>query len=84
MRGWRLLGRSGCHLCDEFLEEFAAAFPGQGLVQDDVDARDEWRTRYGRRVPVLIDARGEPVCETFFDPDRVRAAATRDAGASAG
>lgn len=65
----RLLTRADCHLCDEFLEELAHAAPAlaRSLVVEDVDSRDEWRRRYGRRIPVLLDGQGRVVCEGRFD-----------------
>ncbi len=71
----RLLTRPGCGLCDDFVEAFAAELPQlfAQLTIVDVDDRDDWRARYGLRIPVLLDGAGEPVCETFFDAEQVRA-----------
>lgn len=56
---WRLLSRPGCHLCDEFLSELTVLLPAAATIQRcNVDARDEWRAAFGRRIPVLIDAAG--------------------------
>lgn len=63
-----LLGRPGCHLCDEFEEELRAHVGAAlDLEHADVDSRREWRDEFGRRVPVLLTAQGELVCETRFD-----------------
>lgn len=65
-----LLGRPGCHLCEEFREALEAEFPGRFEVTEAcVDDRPEWRERYGLKIPVLLDAEGRVVCATFFDPD---------------
>lgn len=71
-----LLTRPGCGLCDDFVEAFAAELPQRfgELAIADVDEREDWRGRYGEVIPVLLDAAGRVICETFFDADRVRAA----------
>lgn len=71
-----LLTRPGCGLCDDFVEAFAAELPQRfaQLALAGVDEREDWRERYGRVIPVLLDAQGTVLCETFFDADRVRAA----------
>ena len=62
-----LLTRPGCHLCDDFLDQWRLAFPGVDLPRCNVDADPELARRYGIRIPVLLDASGEVVCEAFFD-----------------
>ncbi|MGQ3056495.1 MAG: glutaredoxin family protein [Nevskia sp.] len=76
-----LLGRDGCGLCEEFLEGFAAACPDllPRLAMADVDSRAGWAGRWGHLIPVLIDDEGTPLCETFFDEARLRAALADDA-----
>lgn len=56
--GLLLLTREDCPLCDEFLEELAHEFPrlATAVVIADVDSREDWRERFGRRIPVLLDA----------------------------
>lgn len=51
-----LLVRSYCHLCDEMRDALApvAARHGATVVEIDLDARPEWETRFGDRVPVLM------------------------------
>ena len=67
-----LLGRPGCHLCEEFRDELEAAFPGRFDVREAcVDDRPEWRQRWGLKIPVLLDADGQLVCATVFDPDEL-------------
>ncbi len=69
----RLLGRPGCHLCDEM----EAALRDEGLAAEairylNVDADPALRARYGLRIPVLLD--GDSVlCEGRIDRRRVRA-----------
>lgn len=67
--GLLLLTREDCPLCDEFLEELAHEFPrlaGEVLIAD-VDSRDDWRERYGRRIPVLLDESGTVWSEGRLD-----------------
>jgi len=56
-----LLGRPGCHLCEEALErlEPICRSAGFGLRAADVDASDIWRERHGLRIPVLLDGETE-------------------------
>lgn len=66
----QLLGRPGCHLCEEFRDELERAFPGRFEVREAcVDDRPEWRARYGLKIPVLLDERGALLCATHFDPE---------------
>lgn len=66
--------RQGCHLCEILLEELLAMTRGRAAVEvRDVDTRDDWRRRYGTRVPV-VEHQGRPVCELRLDPAAVRAA----------
>ncbi len=63
-----LLGRPGCHLCDEFEEELRAhAGNTLDLERADVDSRPDWRDQFGRRIPVLLTGTGELVCEARFE-----------------
>lgn len=68
-----LLTREGCGLCEEFEIELRAHLgdrPFQ-LSHAEVDSRPEWRLRYGRSIPVLLDAAGSLICETRFDAGAV-------------
>jgi len=61
----RLLSRPGCHLCDEMR---AAVLPlvtslGGTLVQVDVDSDPVLSERFGREIPVLLDAEGRVVAK---------------------
>lgn len=67
----RLLGRPECELCEEMLAELQA-HPDAGALSIEwfnVDADPDWQRRYGLRIPVLLDAWGEVVCEGRFDKD---------------
>ncbi len=72
MAEYWLLSRPGCHLCEEFLEVFADAFPALAARVRivDVDEHKTWRERFGRRIPVLVDGSGAVICEGVFDPER--------------
>ncbi|WP_051101862.1 glutaredoxin family protein [Solimonas variicoloris] len=67
---WLLLSRPDCHLCEAFEEalqaHLGAALPP--LERACVDARGEWRMRYGQRIPVLLDADGRVLAEGVFEP----------------
>lgn len=65
----RLLGRAECGLCEEMEQALREhpAFAGLQLQQTDVDESPELQRRYGLRVPVLLDAWSEVVCEGHFD-----------------
>lgn len=69
----RLIGRPGCHLCEELLEALQTEFPNQAwtIEQADVDSREDWQRRYGLKIPVLLDDDGSVVCATFFDAEAV-------------
>lgn len=70
MRQLLLLGRPDCHLCEVF-EAALLAHPDAGRYRIEhacVDDRGEWRMRYGRRIPVLLDEAGEVLGEGVFDP----------------
>jgi len=65
-----LLTRPDCHLCEEFRAELEQAFPGRFEVREAcVDDREDWRARYGLKIPVLLDADGALLCATRFDPE---------------
>ncbi|TJY63070.1 glutaredoxin family protein [Sinimarinibacterium sp. CAU 1509] len=67
-----LLGRPGCHLCEDFAEDLQIHLAGRAfeLEHADVDSTGEWRMRYGRRIPVLLDAQGRVLSEGQFDAER--------------
>ncbi len=51
-----LLGRTGCHLCDDARTVVAAVADelGVGWVERDVDAEAALADEYGDRVPVVL------------------------------
>ncbi|MES0873596.1 glutaredoxin family protein [Sinimarinibacterium thermocellulolyticum] len=70
MRRLLLLGRPDCHLCEAFEQALREGPLPDGCVVDHacVDDRGEWRMRYGRRIPVLLDEDGRVLAEGVFDP----------------
>lgn len=76
MSGFVLLSRPGCHLCEDFFAALAAQFPelAAHTVWADVDTREDWRRRYGHRIPVLLDASGQRICAERFDAAAIAAA----------
>ncbi len=71
----RLLGRRGCHLCDEARSTVAAvaAEAAVGWDEIDVDSDGDLADEYGDRVPVvLLDGREHAYWRV--DAERLRAA----------
>lgn len=68
-----LLGRPGCHLCEEFeFELLAHAGPGTlQIALEDVDSREDWKRRYGMKIPVLLADDGSLICATRVDVSAV-------------
>ena len=69
MKALTLLGRPGCHLCDDMraaLEEFRASFEFS-LREVDIDTDPALVARYGRLIPVLTEGHRE-ICHYFLDP----------------
>jgi hypothetical protein len=68
-----LLGRPDCHLCETFEQALLESLDPARFVLEHacVDDRGEWRMRYGRRIPVLLDDRGEVLAEGVFDRQRL-------------
>jgi glutaredoxin len=73
-----LIGKPGCHLCDEaraVIEAVTAEF-GVGYTELDITQDEELYTRWWEQIPVtLVDG----VQHDFWrvDPDRLRAALRR-------
>ena len=71
-----LVGREGCHLCDDArvaVNDVLADFPSVTLVEASIDTDDELRHRYHDEIPVvLIDGRMHAYWRV--DPERLRAA----------
>lgn len=64
-----LLGRDGCHLCEDMrtaLSPWADRF--QFAVEEvDIAGKPELEARYGWDIPVLLAGEAE-ICRHFFDP----------------
>jgi hypothetical protein len=72
MRVWTLLSRPGCELCEAFAQELYAHLGGhEGVVVADVDSREDWRRRFGDRIPVLLDQSGLPLMISVFNPEQL-------------
>lgn len=71
----RFLSRSECGLCEELIRDLREHPGGEAIELEwlDVDTNPEWQRRYGLRIPVLLDAWGEVVCEGRFDADAFEA-----------
>ncbi len=68
---WVLMQRDDCHLCDLALAALAAVqFPEFESVFIDGDA--ELESRYGERVPVLLDSRSGVALDWPFDAQALR------------
>lgn len=65
----RLLTRPGCHLCGEMKAKVGplVARLGGTLAEVDVDADPALSERFGREIPVLLDAEGR-VLAKLRDP----------------
>jgi len=75
-----LIGRPGCHLCDDARAVVAevAAQTGAGWQEWSIDDDEELRSRYAEQIPVtLVD--GRPHDFWRVSPDRLRAALARPA-----
>lgn len=69
-----MLSRSYCHLCDDMiaaLQELQGRIAG-GFAFDviDIDQYPALETKWGDKVPVLLDD-GVEICHYFLDPDRL-------------
>ncbi len=70
----RLMTRKACCLCED-AERVLHALEQEGLCRVeccDVDLRPAWAARYGRDVPVLLDADDSPRLMHQIDADAVR------------
>ena len=70
-----LIGRVGCHLCDDARVVVAAVAAQTGVRWDelDVDSDPGWADEYGDRVPVLL-LDGKEHAYWRVDEERLRAA----------
>lgn len=70
-----MLGRPGCHLCDEARELLLpiAAECGTTLGEVDIDGDDALLRAHLERIPVIL-VDGREICHFFVDSKAVRAA----------
>ena len=68
-----LLTRPGCGLCEDMAWELRDRFGATAFELEavDVDSREDWRLRYGLKIPVLLSAAGEVLCAVRLDADSV-------------
>jgi hypothetical protein len=65
--------RRGCHLCDVLIEELLPMVRGRIDVEvRDIDAREEWRSAYDTRVPV-VEFGDRILCEYHLDREEISA-----------
>jgi hypothetical protein len=71
----RLLGKEGCHLCDDARAVVAEVCADLGVGWTEVDIRTDpdLTARFGEYIPVLF-VDGEPHDFWRVSPDRLRAA----------
>jgi len=69
----RLLTRPGCHLCEDMKARVGplVARLGGTLVEVDVDADPALSQRFGREIPVLLDAEGRVVAKLRDPAERI-------------
>ncbi len=69
----RLLTREGCHLCEEMRARVGplVARLGGTLAEVNVDTDPALSERYGREIPVLLDAEGRVVAKLRDPVDRI-------------
>lgn len=70
-----VLGRPGCHLCDEALAalEPIAAEHGATIDEINIELDDALLRAHLERIPVILVG-GEEICHFFVDSKAVRAA----------
>ncbi|MGM0783252.1 MAG: glutaredoxin family protein [Pseudomonadota bacterium] len=63
----------GCHLCERLEALLATLHDGEyRLEKVEISEDEELMTRYGVRIPVLVDAQGEEL-DRGFEPGRLAA-----------
>lgn len=68
-----LLGRNGCHLCDDMrtvLNQWAVGF-SFSVSEIDISGNPELEARYGWDIPVLLAGETE-ICRHFLDQAALR------------
>lgn len=65
---FRLLGRTGCHLCEEMELELRRALDGRDcrVTLIDIDSDPQLGERYGLEIPVLMAGEHE-ICHYTLD-----------------
>ncbi|WP_029891388.1 glutaredoxin family protein [Polycyclovorans algicola] len=67
-----VLARPDCELCEHLGFALQQHLQGRAeLVWHDVDERDDWRRRYGLKIPVVLDANGLLLMSGAFDATRL-------------
>lgn len=70
-----LLGRSGCHLCEDMraaLNQWAARFAFT-IRELDITGNPALEARYGWEIPVLLTEDGREICRHDLDDAALRA-----------
>ena len=69
LKALTVYSRQGCHLCELLIEELLPLINGHlELIVCDVDTREDWKSEYDTRVPV-VEYDGEPICQYHLDRD---------------
>ena len=70
---FRLLSRSGCHLCDEMRAVVAPLVDrlGGSFETVDVDSDPALAARWGNEIPVLLDREGRVVAKARDGADKI-------------
>lgn len=70
-----MLGRPGCHLCEQAREPLLAlaAQAGTELAEVDIDSDERLLRSHLERIPVIL-VDGREICHFFVDSEAVRAA----------
>jgi len=70
-----LVGRDGCHLCDEaeiVVSEVLGRFSNVAYEHTSIDQNREWGEKYGDKIPVLL-LNGAEHAYWRINPDRLDA-----------
>jgi glutaredoxin len=71
----RIMGKAGCHLCDEaeiVVAEVAADYANVSIEHALLDDRPEWVVQYSDKIPV-IHVNGDEVAYWRIRPETLRA-----------
>lgn len=61
-----LLGRAGCHLCEDMRAVLAKQAAGLHIEEIDITGKPELEARYGWDIPVLLAGEHE-ICRHYLD-----------------